>query len=221
MKIIAECGCNWRNFDDVWDMIIKAKEIGCWGVKFQLFTKKEAPNLPKHLYLTKERARILFEYGKGQGIEVFFTCMFPEAVDWCELIGVNYYKIRYADRNNKELQRKIVDTNKPFFMSFLPFGSGGVIWRKMIILNCIPEYPALLEKYTAWKDMLYTHGHGVSDHTSDLELLKLTKNNKFVKLWDEEGYDYYFEKHVKLNDDCLESAWSCTFEELEEVLKHE
>jgi sialic acid synthase SpsE len=200
-------------------MIKKAYEAGCWAAKFQLFTEKEAPNLPKHLYITKVQAKNLFQYGKRLGIEVFFTPMFPEAVDWCEDIGVKYYKVRYKDNQNKELQCKIVDTNKPFFISFLPFGSGGMIWKRATILNCIPEYPAPLETYKAWGDMLYTHGHGISDHTSDLELLKDTINNRFVKMYIESGYDYYFEKHVKLDDDCIESKWSVTFEDLAEVLK--
>jgi len=63
MKVIAECGVNWHGFDEAILMIKKAKEVGCWAAKFQLFTKEVAPNLPEHLYLQKMDAEVLFNYG--------------------------------------------------------------------------------------------------------------------------------------------------------------
>ena len=220
MKVIAECGCNWKDFDEVWDMIIKAKEIGCWAVKFQLFTEKEAPNLPKILYLTKERAKVIFEFGKGQGIEVFFTPMFLEVVDWCEEIGVSMYKIRYKDQNNLELVNKIFndkellfDTEKVFISTDYPN-----LYHRLgfIPFSCVSKYPAKFEDYyMIRRHFEETHYRGISDHTPNFQLLR------YALKWEHliEG-DYYFEKHVCLTKDCLESAWSVTFEQLAEVLNN-
>lgn len=209
INIIAECGCNWDNMADASDMIIEAKKSGCWTAKFQLFTRKEAPDLPEHLYLTKHRAKWLFNVGKDIGIPVFFTPMFLEAVDWCEGIGVSMYKIRYKDRENMELIEKVLDTGKPCFISidFIPQLKG----KQIRYLYCIPKYPATREDYGLPSDFWWNY-MGISDHTPDTKLLKDMLFHRTVE---------YFEKHVKLDDDCLESAWSITFEQLVEVLKDE
>ena len=67
--------------------------------------------------------------------------------------------------------------------------------------------------------MLITHGHGISDHTKDLELMKWVLNNKFYKEFIGYGYDFYFEKHCKLDGTTpLEDEWSVSFSDLAEVL---
>jgi len=209
MKIIAECGVNWRSLEEAFLMIKKAKEVGCWAAKFQLFKPSQIDKkLPLDLYLTKEDAKLLFVYGKSIGQEVFFTPMFLEAVEWCEEIGVNYYKVRYKDRSNFNLINKIKDTLKPYFRSINNDYSVGI---DEIPLFCIPKYPAKLIDYLFEGSNEY---RGISDHTSDLELLKL-----FYEKYEGWDNDRYFEKHVKLDDDCIESDWSVTFEALAEVLK--
>lgn len=208
MRVIAECGVNWRSFDEARLMIQKAKDAGCWAAKFQLFTKKEAPNLPEHLYLSHGQAEMLFDTGKHEvGIEVFFTPMFLEAVDWCEQIGVNYYKIRYTDRHNKKLLKKIRKTKKFTMISMnleeIKKKYKNFLWY--LPLFCVPKYPAdLYDYYQGW---LFD---GYSDHTPDLTLLKDMFSMPWIKV---------FEKHVKLDENCIESAWSVTFEQLKEVLK--
>ena len=216
MKVIAEAGCNHSNLCEAIEMINRSKEIGCWATKFQIYNDdlikdSEDYEFLKSIMLDSLAVRVLFEHGKSIGQEVFFTCMFPEAVDWCELIGVNYYKIRFADNNNRELYQKIKKTKKFTFVSIDDILTS--IWKSYIdygkgaFLYCVPKYPAKINDY---KPYLYAPD-GFSDHTKDIKMLEEVKDF---------GYDY-FEKHVKLNDDCIESAWSCTFEELEEVLKHE
>ena len=214
MRVIAECGVNWRNFEEALLMIKKAKEAGCWAAKFQLFTEEVAPNLPKHLYLTHGQAEMLFDTGKHEvGIEVFFTPMFLEAVDWCEAIGVNYYKIRFKDRNNQELIDRIKQTKKIYFISMElednpHFGHG---YEQRKVLFCKPFYPCGISEYIFNNSIIFD---GISDHTKDLELFKLTSKFSVLNTFE------YFEKHVKLDDDCIESAWSVTFEELAEVLNN-
>jgi len=208
MKVIAECGVNWKNIEEAMVMILKAEKVGCWAAKFQIFNEKVAPGLSKHLYLHREIVADLFEFGKNAGIEVFFTCMFPEAVDWCEDVGVNYYKIRYKDNENRGLISRVLMTDKPFFISADEVLNIGIESRNMNPLFCRPIYPAHDVDYIA-PFSFYEYFKGVSDHTPGTTLLKKGLE-KDIKYW---------EKHVKLDNNCIESAWSITFEELEEVLK--
>ena len=207
MKIIAECGINWRNLKEAKLMIKKSKEVGCWATKFQLFTKKEAPNLLFRLYLRKWEVAELFNYGKEIGQEVFFTPMYLKAIDWCEDIGVNYYKIRFKDwfENNDKLIAKIMETKKPTFISL----NKTVLPRPLHkFLFCVPEYPAYELDYFDSRKNIIPFFNGISDHT---------KSTDIIRYFGPEVE--YIEKHVKLNDDCPESDWSVTFEELAEVLK--
>lgn len=183
-------------------MIRRASTIGVKLVKFQLFTKKEAPGLPKHLYLNFEQAKSLFQYGKKWKVDVFFTPMYLEAVDWCEEIGVKYYKIRHKDQKNYGLVKKVLDLDK---MAFISTSDPVYLTTKNLkYLYCVPEYPAKIDDY------YYPPNYaGISDHTHDLELLENAIMDKVE----------YFEKHVKLEGTKpLEDAWSVTFEELGAVL---
>lgn len=211
MKIIAECGVNWKNLEEAKLMIRKSKEVGCWATKFQLYNEEVIRNhkyykFLKSIMLDFDIAKELFDYGKSINQEVFFSCMFPEAVDWCEDVGVKYYKIRFKDRNNFNIIDKIKDTCKPYFRSvgYKEYNLG----IDEISLFCIPKYPTTVYDYIKeiWDILFYK---GISDHTSTTELIYFALEHNFE----------YFEKHVKLTEDCIESAWSVTFEELAEVLK--
>ena len=206
-------GCNWNNLDEAKAMIDKCAEHGFKFAKFQLF-KDEGQGLPEHLYLTEGQAQMLFDYGKALNVEVFFTCMFAEAVDWCERIGVGRYKIRYMDRNNQGILKKVLDTKKPYFISMNlednPLFGYGYEQRK--VLFCQPYYPCGIGDYVFNSSIIFD---GISDHTKDLELLKLaldTHNTNPFKYW---------EKHMKLDSvNRLEDMWSVTFEELASVRRN-
>jgi len=220
MKIIAELGVNWDSIDQAKEMIKRSKEVGCFASKFQLFTPKIAPNLPKHLYLTFEQAKELVDYGKSIDQIVFFTPMYTEAVDFLDFIEIEYYKIRNKDKYELPLISKIYHTHRPTFISIdhYPHFDYKIQQNKMfrfylsfIRLAVVPKYPAKFEDYS----FLFRYGHiyackGLSDHTSNTRLLELClKHGKYK----------YFEKHVCLTKDCLESKWSITFDELEKVIK--
>lgn len=214
IKIIAEAGCNWTTIMEAKQMIIKTRNVGCWAAKFQLFTKEMAKKakIPEYLSLSKSETQDLFEYGKRHGIEVFFTPMYPEAVDWCEEIGVNYYKIRYKDRHDYNLIEMIKETKKPYFISMElednpKFGFG---YEQRKVLFCKPYYPCGIGDYVFNSSIIFD---GVSDHTKDLQLLKIALDTKNINPFE------YWEKHMCLTKDCLESEWSVTFEELAEVLR--
>lgn len=211
MKIIVEAGCNWHTIEEAKLFIDKSKELGLFATKFQIYNDdvikdSEHYDFLKSIQLDYEKAKELFDYGKSIGQEVFFTPMFLEAVDWCEEIGVKYYKVRFKDNNNRLLLSKTMKT--PYKKTvFISANDGVYKYHKdrVRVLYCIPKYPAKRKDY--YKEYLYAY-HGVSDHTKGTKLLKEAK--KF-------GFEY-FEKHMKLNDDCLESKWSVTFEQLTEVL---
>lgn len=204
MKIVAECGCNWDSIEQAKEMIKRSKEVGCWASKFQMFTKKEATNLPEHLYLSNDQARELFEYGKSIDQTVFFTPMY-DCIDFLEELGVEYYKIRQKDNCNWKLLNKILETKKMTFIS-----EGDWTMRNMprpdnwMPLYCVPKYPASFGDYDGFI------AFGYSDHTPDFRLFYYAKHNQTL----------YLEKHMKLEGTKpLENDWSVSFKELEEVLK--
>ena len=214
IKIIAEAGCNWTSLGEAKSFIYQSKQLGLFATKFQIFNHENIKELPhlENLILYKEDVAELFYYGQDIGQEVFFSVMFPEAVDWCQALSVPMYKIRHKDSKNLDLISKCIKTGKPTFISyhdyepcFLPFN--------IYPIYCVPSYPADIEEYK--KGFGAGYYRGISDHTKDCELLKfwydiLKKEPIFM--------DLYFEKHVCLTKDCLESEWSCTFDQLREVL---
>jgi len=192
-------------------MIKKSKELNLFATKFQLYnedTIKDSKDYKflKAIMLDYNKTKELFEYGQSVKQEVFFTPMYLEAVDILEEIGVNYYKIRFKDNNNWELIEKILKIKKQCFISVkndphqIPFKS----------LFCVPKYPATYQDYDIGIENLNLF-NGISDHTNTLQLLKECNLDFTDK--------YYFERHMCLDKNCLESAWSSTFQELGEVLK--
>lgn len=232
MIIICENGCNFKDIKEAKLMIKRAKEItDKTGVKtlskFQIFNESnirdanpEYQEFLRSITLDYEKAKELFEYGKSIKQEVFFTPMFLEAVDWCEYIGVNYYKIRFKDQDNLELIDYIFNDMELLFTTekiFISTDSPNLYHRLGFIpFSCVPKYPAKFEDYySIRRHFEKTYYQGISDHTPDFELLE------YALKWEHLREDvYYFEKHVCLTKDCLESQWSSTFKELEEVLEH-
>lgn len=241
IKIICEPAANWEgDLEKAKEFIREAKRLGLFAVKFQMYNEEIISVNPQYFeylvkcILTEEQAKELFEYGKDIGQEVFFTCMYPEAVNICERIGVNYYKIRFADNQNYEILDKVKQTGKHCLFSDNPckfiISHRGLKNRSTLL--CISEYPAeiftyfkILEEnyihfkeHDKWIDFPYK---GISDHTHGLFLYKYIQyKNEHVK--DFKGYPIkleYFEKHMRLNGThTLEDLWSVTFSELEIVL---
>ena len=213
MKIIVECGVNFSNLDEAYDMIREAKRIGAFLCKFQLYNKENLKDVEvlkvreflRSIMLSEIDAMELYEYGHCIGQEVFFTPMYTEIIPFLETLGVNYYKIRFKDHENTPLIKKVLDTGRPCFISinFTP----QLKTRKIKYLYCVPRYPA---DYNFYPCLLGTSFEGYSDHTSDLRLLT-------------ESLEYnvgYFEKHVKLDGTTpLEDKWSVSFSELAEVFR--
>jgi len=175
--IIAECGINWKGGLEIAERLIReASKNGADLAKFQLYeTEAIHPvgsqyyNISKKHELTFEQAKWLFNLGKQNGIEVFFSVFDTERVDWCRKIGVGIYKVAYSQRQNVELINYIIahaggagifiSTDSPIHPN----------WDARY-LYCVPQYPAKLT------DISFEHlgsYAGFSDHTIGLDASKI------------------------------------------------
>jgi len=187
----------------------------------QMWKKEQIPEKLKELrkmYVGKGRAKYCFKFAKKHGIELFYSVFYPKAVDICEDVGVNFYKVRYQDRNDYPLYKRLKKTNKPIFVSCsdpmdTAYFNLATYQKRVIFLYCVPKYPAKFEDYKF--SIRYGHNNsfqGISDHTSDLKLFKIANKKP-------NNNNEWFEMHVKENDDCFEHAWSKSFEQLKEALE--
>ncbi len=182
--IIAECGINHNGSIPLAKrMIEEAKVAGADLVKFQLYNtdklcKPDNPNYQwlKNSELSFTQAWELFDYGRGNDTEVFFSVFDIERVEWGERIGVKRYKIASQSCKDFELRDAICKTGKEVVYSD-PFGKGLEHWGtgKPHHLYCIPMYPAppqyfFLEKVRMGIRDAY---QGISDHSLGLDVAKI------------------------------------------------
>jgi len=218
--IICEIGVNWQgNIDLAKKLIVEAKRGGGDLAKFQLydvdklFPDKKIIARGKNWYdevkptqLTKEQAKMLFNYGESVGIEVFFSVFDTERVKWCEDIGVKRYKIAYNQRDNKKLIKKLLGTGK-WLMASVDKADCYVKGAADILLYCVPCYPAPIEAVDF--SSLLRFG-GFSDHTVGLDASKMALS-RGVKI---------IEKHFCLTRerDGVDIPLSITPDELKELV---
>lgn len=200
MEIILDFCSNWNTLDNYLKMLSTAKKCGFKHVKLQLFRPDQVPEAYRRFSLTKQKAKAMFDLATDMGFTCFFTPCYPEAVKWCEEFGVSMYKIRFVDRNFQKLITLIKATGKPIICSTnertVPKNNN---WDDMF---CIPQYPANARLY----DRHYTEWDGISDHTRGTALLRYVSRNEPHLKW--------FEKHVYLDENCLEKKWSVPIEEM-------
>jgi sialic acid synthase SpsE len=180
LTVISEIGyAHEGNMYKAYHLIDEAKKAGADLAKFQLYDAVKVLGHPVKEELTFSQAQTLFIYGQITGIEVFFSVFDVERVDWCERIGVERYKVSFANRNNEELLEAIEKTGKPIFVSTSKpidyYPSANTTY-----LYCIPEYPTPLEKIN-WDEM--RNFSGFSDHTVGIECAKkaLSKGVKIIE----------------------------------------
>jgi len=143
--LVAEIGNNWDGDLKLAESMIKnTKKLGFDAVKFQAFGKEHWKNYPqfpqlKDTSISKDNIEQIDRLARKYCIEWFCTPTRPDLVD---LINpyVSRYKIRYADRNNRELIYKVRMQNKPIIMSTNQLEN----WA--ICLYCIPNYPTKLKE---------------------------------------------------------------------------
>lgn len=218
-EILPDLASNWNSMLEIYRMINRCKKSGIKFAKLQMFKKEQVRDVYWNNIITKDIAKKAFDFGVECGVNVYFTPCYPEAVDICEDIGVGYYKVRYKDKNNKEIFNKLKNIKKPIFVSCdnirntLYYGM-----KNVICLYCIHRYPAKIDDYQGFlmeyfQDNpelgLFPKGReftGISDHTPDLIFFR--HYNRYFKYW---------EMHMALRKGTIEERWSKTFNEVEEL----
>jgi len=224
--IVAEVGVNFKDIREAEAMIGLAKRAGADAVKFQVYSKENLYNVfpggdvlrdPKceqlmKIMLDKDKLQHLKNVADGAGIEFFATPMFPEAVDWLNDIGVNRFKIRYADRCNAPILKKAQDTGKQVIISCsMTYTIISDTWyqpdfNKLSLMWCIPEYPpeeiVLPQTFSVFT--------GFSNHYPSIvpPLAAAARGAKIIEV------------HVKQEKTTpIDDAVSITFQELGELVK--
>ena len=204
--LIAEIGHNHLgNMTLAKKLIRLARENGADLVKFSLYDSKEYPEF-KDTKLSKEQAKMLFDYGNEVGIEVFFSVFDIERVKWCEEIGVKRYKIACSQRNNARLAKAI-----PSSSDLIISGDGfePMVFVRARYLYCVPKYPAMISDV----DFDLMKGwDGFSDHTIGLDAAKiaLARGAEII------------EKHFAIDHKTgIDAEWSMTPSELKELKRFE
>ena len=161
-KIIAEIGSNHNgNLKRCFQIINKAKELGFYAVKFQLFKinklySKDAKKLYKTAIKKKKRELPLkfipkiYNYCKRKKIKFICTPFDLESIEFLRNY-VNYFKIASYELNWKKLVLSCAKTKKPIIISTGMatlkevkniFNLVKKINKKISLLHCVSSYPA-------------------------------------------------------------------------------
>jgi len=224
--IVAEIGVNFRDIREAEVMIGLAKEAGADAVKFQVYNKENLyntfeggdvlrdPNCEQlmKIMLDEDKLQHLKNVADGCGIEFLATPMFPEAVDWLNDIGVERFKIRYADRCDAPIIGKAQDTGKQVIISCdFTYTIISDLWyqpdiNKLSLMYCIPEYPP--EKVLL--PHVFSVFTGYSNHYPSIvpPLVAAARGCKILEV------------HVKIsNTKPIDDVVSITFKELGELVR--
>ena len=209
-EIIGEIGVNWNgSLELAHSMVESCKKAGCTAVKFQAFGPEHWKNYPqfpqlKNCTITKDNIKVIDFICERNNIEWFCTPTYPKAVDMLEKY-VYRYKIRYADQNNYELQKKIFSKRKEVIASstssrFYPDG--------VKTLYCIPKYPCKYEEIEFDK---LGEFYGYSNHCkSKKAVIKAAKlGAKMIEVHVTMNYEYPF----------IDNPVSFDFEDLENIIR--
>jgi sialic acid synthase SpsE len=214
--IIAEIGQNFcGDMQIAKELIIEASVCGADLAKFQLYDtdKIYAPDSPfksqaKEAELTYDQAYKLFYYGKGCGIEVFFSVFDVERVKWCENIGVKRYKVAHSKRCDTDILKAISATGKEVFISYSSPLPAGELNGRRIPLYCVPSYPTTHNQLDFSAIAKDGWAKGFSDHTIGLDAAKVAIVVGAAVI----------EKHFCARHNFgVDAPWSMTPEELREL----
>jgi len=214
MYIIAEAGLNFGgSVGDAYNYCKTAKDIGADAIKFQITDVKktwkkntnEYKNIVKKsfgeidLYSFIESCEFndstwieLKEYCDKIGIEFIAT---PSTVEKMELLidmGCKKIKISSDRAEQPDIIKKAKISNRIEFIISTGIYQVYYPWAKM--MYCISDYPTVREKVDF---NLMKNYHGFSDHTLEF-------NKEWVENIQDSGVEYY-EKHIKLNDKCIDA----------------
>ena len=165
-KLILELGINHDgSFKTAKKLIYQAKEVGCWGIKFQyrdlknyLFKKNKQSELGKEIidyeikknYLSFKQISKLASYATSLGLKKGISFFSEIDTENFSKIKFDFYKIPSPVCDNFGLIKKLKSFNKKLIISF-----GGKSYeeikkiiklnklnnKKIVLMHCISNYP--------------------------------------------------------------------------------
>lgn len=181
--LIAEIGVNWSDLSDAVEHIHLAAGAGFGFAKFQLFDESVIGNSDEAVQdelrkrvLNLSQAKTLVKAGKSAGVHVFFTAMYPGAMEIVLDTEVKFLKIRHKDLHNHNLWIGIQQSGWTGLRFYSTDDPGAAVSIGHVPLYCVPKYPATPEDYAPlldrerWGEI---RGRiGVSLHAPDKELFQ-------------------------------------------------
>ncbi len=175
-------------------------------VKFQLYDSEKLYGKKQDTELSFEQAKHLFDYGKENGIEIFFSVFDERRIAWCEEMKVSHYKISCAMSTNVFLVNSVLDT-KVYPIMLSTSGKWGKDSR-FSTLYCIPKYPASVCDLRFSEVDFVNDFQGFSDHTIGLDAAKIALARGAAII----------EKHFALDHKTgVDAPWSMDISELKEL----
>lgn len=225
--IVAEISCNHNGeIRKAKDLIDAAIGAGADAVKFQLYTpadltkpeNKEAWALYEKATTPRDWIPELYEYCARAHIAAFTSPFSADAVWFLEQIGSPCYKIASPEALRPEIVNAVAGTGKTVIIStgalssLAEVESLNVKLAPAVFLHCIAQYPAKvqdanLRAITALKSVVELVG--LSDHTPGHDACVAATALGVAMI----------EKHIKLNDDCIDAQWSLNPAEFEAMCK--
>lgn len=192
VKWVADIGSNHNgDWNRIRELIEVSKEIGCWGVKFQLFKadKLYHESYGHYLHINKMREfpedflKRAGDYCRNIGIKCGVTPFYLEGVDvakdWVDFFKISSFDVLREDLINKCIE--VCGNEKPLVISIgsalcdeiVSIGSLVRKVREVYFLDCISLYPTPVIYCDIEKSFLFLKGLkfmgnvdvGWSDHT--------------------------------------------------------
>jgi sialic acid synthase SpsE len=216
--IVAEISCNHNgDIKKALDLIDASVAAGADAVKFQTYTPGDLCKPENEdLWRLYERAMTprewhpeLFDHCRKAHITAFSSPFSVHAVEYLEReIQPPCYKIASPEALRHDIVGAVAKTGKPVIVSTGALSGEGAIddlWVRLgpevVFLHCIARYPAEVidGNFNAIKT-LKKEGRlvGLSDHTPGYTAAVAATALGIVMI----------EKHIKLDNDCIDSEWS-------------
>ena len=232
--IVAEISCNHNG------SIEKAKELidaAIWAeadaVKFQTYSPGDLCKEGSEMWALYEKAMTprewheeLFDYCAKAHMPAFSSPFSVHAVEYLEReINPPCYKIASPEALRTDILDAVRATGKPVIIStgalstFKQIDALTVKFPEAVFLHCIAEYPAkvidgnfgFIKRLKSGGDIDsgYVHSRlvGLSDHTPGYIAPVAATALGVVMI----------EKHIKLDDDCIDAAWSLNRQEFSDM----
>lgn len=222
--IVAELSCNHGgSIGKAKQLIHAAKYAGADAVKLQTYTPGElTTKAHPELWALYEKAQTprewhaeLFDYARSLGITAFSSAFSVDGVHFLKSMGVPAIKIASAEIRDQDLIYAATATGLPLIVSTGMAESLDVCgnWVNTIMLHCVAQYPSRIEdanlraigELRDWCCDLV----GLSDHTPGYETAIAATALGAVMI----------EKHFKIDNDCIDAAWSLDPRQLEAMCR--